>query len=87
MSNFTPTGFKKPFACCAHYHICDMGSQPCVYKEKDPITMENCIAYKRNNSRTKKQPKVDHHDVPENGIITQDADGQLSLFSLNNEEE
>ncbi|WP_443140384.1 hypothetical protein [Piscibacillus sp. B03] len=49
--------------------------------------MENCIAYKRNNSRTKKQPKVDHHDVPENGIITQDADGQLSLFSLNNEEE
>jgi len=50
MSQFTKTGFFKPFSCCGHWVQCDMGKKGdlCFYKERDPETMVNCRSYQRN---------------------------------------
>jgi hypothetical protein len=46
-SQLTKSGFKKPFGCCGHFAICQMGKAHyrCVYRESDPETMRNCTVY------------------------------------------
>jgi hypothetical protein len=55
MSQYTNSGLSKPFSCCGHWDICDMGKKEefCLYREKDPETMLNCRSYQRNHQKDK----------------------------------
>jgi hypothetical protein len=61
MSQFTKSGLSKPFTCCGHWNICEMGKKVdlCVYKEIDPETMINCRVYQKNHQKVKEEQTLD----------------------------
>ncbi len=67
-AGFTKMGFSKPFSCCGHHYLCNMGKGNCVYADIDPETMKNCAAYLR------------HHKTKKVIDIKETEKGQMSLF-------
>jgi hypothetical protein len=53
MSQYTKSGFSKPFGCCGRFKGCDLGknAEGCFYRESDPETMLNCKAFQRNQKK------------------------------------
>lgn len=82
MSKYTKTGFSKPFDCCGHWKVCEMGKKPdqCHYKTRDPETMENCSVYRRaaaNPVLTVETPLIEKEVQT---LVKPVAQEQLTLF-------
>lgn len=60
MSQYTKSGFSKPFACCGHWKECEMGFkfENCFYKKRDTETMQNCIVYQNESKKIDEVIKI-----------------------------
>ena len=82
MGKYTNSGFSKPFGCCGHWKVCEMGKKPeqCHYKTRDPETMENCAVYCRATARPVLSVEVPlvKEEVP--ALVKPAVEEQLTLF-------
>ncbi|MFS0783434.1 hypothetical protein [Bacillus sp. 1P06AnD] len=60
MSQYTKSGFSRPFGCCGHWEQCQLGklASQCFYVSIDPVTMTNCVAYQLNRKKEENKMKL-----------------------------